>query len=129
MSLAWAVILRSSVCRCWFRFSRYSASSFARVGLAVVSSSTTSRAHSSRPAALSRGASRKPMSSACSGFALAEFGRLDQRLQPDRRPLRQPVQPVPDEDAVLVAQRHHVGDRPERGQAEPRRAGTRGAPA
>ena len=57
----------SSVClRSVFSRSSFSANSFARTRSRVVKSSTTSDATSMRPAALMRGASRKPMSTVLS---------------------------------------------------------------
>ena len=45
-----------------------------------------------------------------------QAGRGAQRLQARRGGLTQPIQAVPDQDAVLVVQRHHVGHHAQRGQ-------------
>ena len=88
-------------------------------GEVVVSSSTASRAQPSRPAALSRGASLNPTSSdVIVPSRRSSPAASMQRLQPDRRLRADPFQSVPDEDAVLVAERHHVRDQPQRRQTD-----------
>ena len=91
--------------------------SAARRSSAVSSSSRPASARRSRPAALIRGASRKPERAR---VERARIGLRDghQRAQARSRRTRQRQQALAHEPAVLADERHQVGDRRERDQLD-----------
>ena len=117
-------MLRSIVCRVAFSPSMYWASSLARSGRSVTSNSTANCGWPSRPAAFSRGAIWKaeilgPQPHLSVGVLLrGDLGDLHQRGQPERRRVGQALQPVADQHAVLVDQRHDVGHGAQGGQPD-----------
>ena len=107
----------STACRSRLRASSTSASSRARCSSVVVSSSSASRGWPSRPAALMRGASRKPISVAPIARGLAA-GDAHQRVEPGAARAAQRLEAGAHQRAVLALQRHDVGDGGERHQVE-----------
>ena len=107
-STSWRRVLQRSSSRaiCW-----------ARVASSVVSISTAIMARSSRPAALIRGASPKPTIPVVSRFLPRQPLTSISAAQPGRGLAGDPGQAVPDHHAILVRERHHVGDRRQRDQA------------
>ena len=55
---------------------------------------------------------------AVQSLLVVQLGQLQERLEAKRRCLDQAFQAVPDQDAVLVDQRHHVGHRAQGGQSD-----------
>ena len=116
-SRAWATILRSICCRCWFcdfeiggqvlgPLRRWRREQFDhQPGAAEPAGGVESRGQLERHVL-------GPDRLAC------QAGGFQQRRQADRRLLAEPPQAVADEDAVLVVQRHHVGDQAERGEGD-----------
>ena len=82
------------------------------------SRSSASCASPSRPAALRRGARRKPTSCAVMRRRLAARRSAASASQPGALARRQRAQAGGDQDAVLVDERHQVGDRAQRHQVE-----------
>ena len=89
----------------------------ARALSSVSSSSSPASARCRRPAALMRGASRKPTRAASSPLGSTRATRISAR-RPGLRVARQRAQAGAHEPAVLAAQRHEVGDRRERDEVE-----------
>ena len=84
----------------------------------VVSISTAIIARSSRPAALIRGASPNPTIPGRQPLLAQAAADLQKRLLTLRRAVEHPLETVPDEDPILVPERHDVGDRRQRHQAD-----------
>ena len=119
----------STICRSRFRSSSSAAIRFAVSSSSVRSSSSAAVGRPSRPAALIRGARRKPTapSSTTAGSTRAV---VHQRAQARPRGRGKPLEPGERERPVLVDERNDVGDRRERDQVEMllERLDARGAP-
>ena len=95
---------RRSPCRAPRRLRR------ARSASSVSSSSSPASARCSRPAALIRGASRKPIARASTRARVDTARRAISARRPGLRVSRERAQPGAHEPAVLAEQRHDVGD-------------------
>ena len=109
MASAASSIAASMVWRSRLSSLSLSASGSAASRSALPSSSSAMEASSRRPAALSRGPRRKPTVPASTARRPAA-GDLEQRRQPRPRRAAQPAEADRREHAVLLDQRHHVGD-------------------
>ena len=107
----------STAWRSRFSASSRSASARARPSSAVSRSSSAWSGWHSRPAALIRGASRNP-TSVDEAWRAIDARHRHQRPQAGLRRAPQPAQARAHEAAVLVAERHDVGDRRESDQVE-----------
>ena len=115
-------MLRSRVCRVAFSPSMYWASSWARSGRSVTSSSTASCGWPEPAGGVQpRGQGESPGPRRPAHLVVgcrSNFGDVHQRGQPERRAVGQALQPVTDQHAILVDQRHHVGHGAQRGQPD-----------